>query len=140
MLLYRIENEEKKEIISMFESSNVLSSTYNVKNNTMEIVFKNGGKYRYLNVPMVEYTKFELCESQGKYINSNIKQYQTEKLENVDINVILKEIEEFRRAELSYVFNNIKENVDNVVENFNNFTTEELNQTLIQIKNAIKTV
>ncbi|NIQ15416.1 MAG: KTSC domain-containing protein, partial [Candidatus Dadabacteria bacterium] len=50
----------------------MLASTYNPELKRLTIIFKNGGRYTYLDVPNTEYFRFETAESQGKILNSNI--------------------------------------------------------------------
>jgi hypothetical protein len=44
-------------------------------------------------VSNTDYTRFEIAESQGSVLNTHIKKYSTEKLDNVDVSEILKEVE-----------------------------------------------
>jgi len=69
--------EEKDGTIGYFEaifnSSNVLKSTYFPKNNKLYISFSRGGTYSYCNIDQIIYDEFETSESQGIYFNENIK-------------------------------------------------------------------
>jgi hypothetical protein len=90
MILKRQENEEL--IDAIYESSNILASSYNTKTNDLEIIFKAGTKYKYSNVSKSDYMRFEIAESQGSVFNKYIKKYAFEKLGNVDTSLILNEI------------------------------------------------
>lgn len=57
----------------VYESSNILTSTYFPKTNILYISFNRGGVYSYGNIEENVYDKFEKCESQGKYFLSEIK-------------------------------------------------------------------
>ena len=81
-----LKKEEKgNEVKSLYESSNILSSTYDKATKDLFIVFKkNNIKYKYPNVKETDYFRFESAESQGKVFNSHIKDYEFENLGAVD--------------------------------------------------------
>ena len=62
------------------------------------MVFNNGSKYEYKNVSVQDYLLFREDASQGKAMGKYIKakKYEYERLDNVDIEAIDKELE-FRR-------------------------------------------
>lgn len=60
-------------IEAIFESSNILMSTYFPNKNKLYIHFNRGGTYSYTNVNEDVYTAFENAESQGKYFLREIK-------------------------------------------------------------------
>ena len=74
---------ERKEILnedqsigyieSIFNSDNVLKTTYFPKAQRLYIAFSRGQTYRYDNFPMDIYNEFEKAESQGKFFHSKIK-------------------------------------------------------------------
>ena len=72
----------KKEVIMKripVESSNLKSIGYD--KDVLEVEFKSGGIYQYLNVPEHEYKSLMSAESHGKYLNANIKpNYQYQKI------------------------------------------------------------
>jgi len=103
MLVKRQEKEGK--IKSMYASSNVCASTYDKTTKDLIIIFNNGGQYKYSDVSMTDYTRFELADSQGKVINSHIKNYVFEKLDAVDTKVILNEVETIRKVEDEIILN-----------------------------------
>jgi KTSC domain len=76
----------------LYESSNVLTSTFNTQTKELEIIFKNGGKYKYNGVTTSDYTRFEISESQGTAFTNYIKKYPTEKLGSVDTTLIVNEL------------------------------------------------
>lgn len=49
-------------------SSNVQSAGYDDKSQTLEITFKNGGRYQYNGVPRVIYEGIFTAESAGRYV------------------------------------------------------------------------
>lgn len=57
----------------IYDSTNILKSTYFQDNNTLYLYFNRGGVYRYLNVKPELYREFEMCESQGKFFASKIR-------------------------------------------------------------------
>jgi len=92
MLLKRVEKDG--EIKSLFESSNILASTYNTGTKDLTIIFKGGKQYKYPEVKNTDYTRFELAESQGKIFNSHIKKYEFVKLDEIDITKIHEAIDD----------------------------------------------
>ena len=59
-------------IINKIQSSNIISSEYDVQEQSMIVEFKNGLKYEYSKVPMQTYTQFRMSESQGKFFSTKI--------------------------------------------------------------------
>ncbi|KWV48534.1 KTSC domain containing protein [Bradyrhizobium macuxiense] len=54
-------------------SSNLVSVGYDEDSSTLEVEFKGGAVYRYLNVPSFEYERLMAATSHGIYFNANIK-------------------------------------------------------------------
>lgn len=54
------------------QSSNLDSVGYDAKEKLLEIKFKWGGTYQYLNVPEEIYQELMSAKSVGKYFNQNI--------------------------------------------------------------------
>ncbi|TYL86104.1 KTSC domain-containing protein [Bradyrhizobium cytisi] len=54
-------------------SSNLVSVGYDEDSSTLEVEFKGGAVYRYLNVPSFEYERLMAANSHGAYFNANIK-------------------------------------------------------------------
>jgi len=70
-----------KLIINEYDSSNLSKSEYNTTNQELIMEFKKGGKYLYYKVPLKEFTKMRMSESQGSYFSKNIsKQYKYKRL------------------------------------------------------------
>ena len=62
-------------------SSNLRSIGYDEENSVLEIEFKHGGIYQYLNVPNSIYNKLMNASSHGTYFAANIRNvYTTVKL------------------------------------------------------------
>lgn len=98
-LIKRIEKDD--EILTTYDSSNILSSKFDKKTNDLTITFKRGKQYLYENVSNTDYMRFEIAESQGKVFNSHIKQYKTKQLEDSNnANDVEKEIAEIKQKEL----------------------------------------
>lgn len=80
----------------------------------LEVTFKDGRTYKYFKVIIQDYLLFKhggLDNSQGKALNSFIKKYKFEKLDNLDINVIEEEKKKIlEEKELERKLNNNKEN------------------------------
>ena len=58
---------------SIYESSNILMTTYFPKSKKLYISFNRGGVYSYGNITEDMYNEFENSESQGKYFTKNIR-------------------------------------------------------------------
>jgi hypothetical protein len=76
MLIERKEilNEDKSTgyIEAIFNSDNVLKTTYFPNNNRLYIAFSRGHTYSYGNVSRELYNEFEAAQSQGKFFHSKI--------------------------------------------------------------------
>lgn len=97
MILNKVENNGIIDVI--YESSNVLASKYDTNNQKLTVTFKNGTQYSYLNVPKVTYLIFENADSQGKVLNSTIKQFDATKDGTVDTAIYLSEIGKIKDVE-----------------------------------------
>lgn len=99
MLIKRNDNGNKVDVL--YESSNILASSWDKNTNDLIITFKRGEQYVFHNVKPTDYARFELAESQGQEFNKRIKNvYKFEKLRLIDIADLLKEINEFRTKEI----------------------------------------
>ena len=62
-------------------SSNLASIGYNSENKTLEVEFKHGGIYQYLNVPEDIFNELMSAQSHGVYFSANIRNdYEFSKL------------------------------------------------------------
>ena len=62
-----------KYVEAIYESSNILMSTYFPEKNKLFIHFSRGGTYSYSNINESLYVDFEKADSQGKFFIANIK-------------------------------------------------------------------
>jgi hypothetical protein len=89
MLLKR---EENNGIIKcIFDSSNILESTYDKTTLELIITFTSGNRYSYPGVSKTDFMRFEMADSQGKVFNSHIKKYTSAKLTAIDPSKIIAE-------------------------------------------------
>lgn len=58
---------------AIFDSSSILKTIYFPQTNKLYISYKRGGTYSYGGVDNETYEKFELSESQGKFIANEFK-------------------------------------------------------------------
>lgn len=134
MILERVEKDEL--VKAIYESSNVLASTYNKNNKNLNVVFKNGGSYTYQNVSQTDYLRFETADSQGNVLNTQIKKYAFLKHENVDVEEVTKKIKQLKADEIKSLeaglFNLMTEaNKEyETIGSFNDKTVERLNNML----------
>jgi hypothetical protein len=54
-------------------SSNINCVGYDAKNASMDIEFRDGGVYRYYDVPVAVYEQFLLSDSKGKFFHAQLK-------------------------------------------------------------------
>jgi|tagenome__1003787_1003787.scaffolds.fasta_scaffold20980650_5 hypothetical protein len=55
------------------DSSSLSSVGYDAGSETLEVEFRNGGVYRYLEVPEDEWQSLQTAESKGHFLNTHIK-------------------------------------------------------------------
>lgn len=55
------------------DSSSLVSAGYDPAKQLLEVEFRNGGVYQYLDVDDHEYDDFQGAESKGRYLNTEIK-------------------------------------------------------------------
>jgi hypothetical protein len=55
------------------DSSSLSSVGYDAGSETLEVEFRNGGVYRYLEVPEDAWRSLQSAESKGSYLNTHIK-------------------------------------------------------------------
>lgn len=68
-------------ILNEIQSSNIVRTEYDTESKEMIVEFKNGLKYKYVELPHEVYTRFRMSESQGKFFNTNIsKKYKYSKV------------------------------------------------------------
>lgn len=105
MLLKKQETDNKTK--SIYESSNICASIYDKSNNSLTIIFNNGGQYIYEGVTSSDYLRFEVADSQGAVFNSHLKKYPFQKLDKVDVKDILVEIHEIKNIEDKIKINHV---------------------------------
>ena len=98
MILERVENDGF--VKAIYESSNIVASSYDKVKKDLNITFKHGGNYTYQGVGDTDYMRFETADSQGKVLNSNLKKYPFLKHEPVDVDEILEQIKGINNAEV----------------------------------------
>lgn len=99
MILKRV--LENNVIKAIYDSSNILASTYNKETRDLVITFKRGVQYKYYDVSLSDYTRFEMAESQGEVMNTHIKKYEFKKGDVVDQDLIVEEINKLKEEEIN---------------------------------------
>jgi len=97
MILKRKEKENT--IKALYDSSNILGSTYDSNTGDLTLIFKAGTQYKYNGVSKSDYMRFEIAESQGKVFNTHIKKYSYVKLDDIDTSKISLEADDLRNQE-----------------------------------------
>jgi len=100
MLVEKKEYKEKGNlgyIESVFDSTNILKTTYFPKQERLYISFNRGQTYSYGNINEEIYKEFEDAESQGKYFVQKIKKNPTEFPFRKEFSLYPREIEQIRK-------------------------------------------
>lgn len=86
--------------ISYFDSSNILACSYMPSDKKLLIIFKNGSRYMYYDIPNSIYESFVTSDSQGKALNKLIKTqgFEYEFYDTTDTEEILNIIEEAKKS------------------------------------------
>lgn len=101
-----------------YDSSNIIYSECDDKDNelkTVRVTFKDGRTYSYEKVPVYDYLSFRNSNSQGKALNSFLKKYECNKVENKDVNALNEELEALMNPEGISV--ELSESAINIYEN-----------------------
>lgn len=101
MLIKRVEKE--KTIDCLYESTNILASSYDKTTRDLTITFNRGTQYIYRSVKNSDYLRLELAESQGAILNTHIKAYAYVKGKDVDTAVLINEIKMYTPKVLSEI-------------------------------------
>ncbi len=104
------ENQKIGYIESIFDSDNILKTTYFPNMKRLYIAFKRGETYSYGNITQEIYDEFEKSESQGKFFHQKIrnnKEFPYRKEFTLYPNEI---------NEVNEVINNMKEKNENIDE------------------------
>lgn len=93
-----LKEENKENVVEcLYDSSNIIASSYDQTTNNLIITFKRGAQYQYDNVSPKDYVKFQVAESQGKEFNKSIKpKYDYKKLSDIDATNLITEIKELK--------------------------------------------
>lgn len=136
MLIKR--NVKGNNVEALYDSSNILASSWDKTTNDLKITFKRGAQYLYKDVRATDYTRFETAESQGKELNKRIKNtYNFEKLDNVETAELIKEIYAYQQEEMSKAEKNLITAMKAFLvshENQNSIDTKELENIEFFIK------
>ena len=138
MILKRVENDEK--IKAIYESSNILASTYEPKTKDLTIIFKRGASYTYKNVDKNDFFRFETADSQGEILNKYIKKYDSVKNDVVNVKKIEDEILNLREEETNKYKGEIIDYLKNIIETWTlsgKLISDDLDRILI-MSNKLK--
>jgi hypothetical protein len=142
MILKRVETDEK--VKAIYESSNILASTYEPIKKDLTIIFRRGASYTYKNVNKTDYFRFETADSQGEVLNKHIKKYDTVKNDVVDVKKIEDEILNLKEEEVNKYKREVVDYLKSVIENWDlsgKLKSDDLDRILImnnKLKELIK--
>ena len=94
-------NSQEKIIECLYDSTNVLASKYDKESKELFVTFNRGAQYRYENVSLKDYTRFEMADSQGSVLNSHIKKYTFNRMPDVNAEVLINEIKMYKPKEMT---------------------------------------
>ena len=106
MLIKKI--TEKKGLIESYYNSSI----YHIGTRDLDVVFKRGSVYRYTDVPLKLFEQFEREQSQGKFLNSKIKnKHTTNKVADVNTQPLVELINKMiqRNSKLGPINGNTKD-------------------------------
>ncbi|HEY6438012.1 MAG TPA: KTSC domain-containing protein [Ignavibacteriaceae bacterium] len=75
-----------KTFMKLKDSSVIESYEYDDETLNLEVEYKSGVAYRYLNVDSGTFSKLQLAESKGHFIATEVKKFDFEKLGGASIN------------------------------------------------------
>lgn len=102
MLLYKISSQNDNIIECLYESTNLLKTTYIKDKEKLYVYFRKGYVYSYSNVEHMLYEQFETSESQGIFLSEYIikdkvyPSFKEFKMMNFEIDDIEKTINEIK--------------------------------------------
>jgi hypothetical protein len=141
-----LKRQEKNSIVkAIYESSNIVASTYNSNTEDLVIIFKSGTQYKYSKVSKSDYMRFEVADSQGKVFNSHIKKYSYDKLDNFDPSELLVEVEKLSNQEKTAILEAKRTDVINRLSYAHQLSQKDrtddvdktFNEYLVILKNSI---
>lgn len=142
-----LKRKEKNNIVkAIYESSNIVASTYDTNTEDLVLIFKSGTQYKYSKVSKSDYMRFEVADSQGKVFNTHIKKYAFEKLDNFDPSELLVEVEKLSNQEKTAVIDAKRTDVINRLSYVHNLSQKDrnddvdkvFNENLVILKNSIE--
>mgnify|MGYP003624526911 CR=1 FL=1 len=141
MILERVEKDGL--VKAIYESSNIVASTYDKNKKDLNIIFKYGGSYTYQGVPDTDYLRFETAESQGVVLNKNLKKYPHLKHDNVDVSKFLEEITKSNDSEIFAMEDGIIKSMKIMTSDFDNEGVFSINlldrvSNMVNLYNEIK--
>lgn len=137
MLIEKVKVEDDVKVL--YESSNILASTYNQKSKDLTVIFKRGDSYTYKNVDSKDYMRFELDESQGSALSKYIKNYSFTKNTKVNVDDIISKIKDVKVEEINSFKTLILKNMQEFINNndVNTFNYKELDN-IFNVFNKLK--
>jgi|LauGreSuBDMM15SN_2_FD.fasta_scaffold233814_1 hypothetical protein len=109
-----------------YKSSNILGSVYDSTNKTLEVTFKRGARYIYEGVENIDYTRFELADSQGKVLDSHIKKYNATKLDAIEPKLIEEDIEKYVELEVTNIVSSVVDRVLSIISSSDTYSSPDI--------------
>lgn len=138
MLIKRVEKE--KTIDCLYESTNILASSFDKTTRDLTITFNRGTQYIYRGVNNRDYMRLEVADSQGAVLNTHIKAYPFVKGKDVDTASLINEIESYEEKVLSIKDKDFIDTVRKILSSSESnkvVTTEDIDNISIAISKLI---
>lgn len=136
MILKRTVNEGV--VKGLYDSSNILASEYDQKTTNLTVIFRNGGKYKYKNVGIKDFTRFELADSQGVVLNKHIiNVYEFEALGKIDTKTIIEDVVELQKQSIQEFAEVVKDKAMNIVAEVDS-NLELSDKSIGELENVIR--
>jgi hypothetical protein len=140
-MLLQKETRNERITKALYSSSNICASHYDKVTKELTITFNNGGQYKYADVSLTDYTRFEMADSQGVIFNSHLKKYKFENLGKTSTQDILDEVNVLKEAEKKAMVSHTAKVVGALAKSLSTYydTTEKIEPAmLVSLKKAIE--
>lgn len=140
-MLLQKETRNDRTTKALYSSSNICASTYDKLTKELIITFNNGGQYKYSDVSLTDYTRFELADSQGIVFNTHLKKYKFENLGKTNTQDILDEVNVLKEAEKKSMVSHTAKVLGAMAKSLSTYydTTEKIEPAMLtSLKKAIE--
>jgi hypothetical protein len=131
---------KNNQVISYYNSSNILSSIYDTTNKNLEIIFKRGARYLYENVDNMDYMRFELADSQGQVLNSHIKKYDFTKLDSIEAKKLEEDIDKYKEIEIQSIVTSVIDRLLTIISSSDEHSPKTLDTIIKECEKGLEII